>query len=152
MEKIPFPGSQPGTVVVEETGRGNYQNAVSIGGHHLLLADEPKDVGGGDTGPGPYDFLLTALGSCTAMTIRMYADLKGIPLTKVRVTLRHDKVHAEDCEGCETKTGKLDRIVRDLHFEGDLTEDQRAKLLEIADKCPVHRTLHSEIIEESRVV
>ncbi|MEQ9574826.1 MAG: OsmC family protein, partial [Rhodospirillales bacterium] len=115
-------------------------------------ADEPKDAGGTDTGPGPYDFLLTALGACTAMTVRMYADLKGLPLDKVRVTLKHDKVHAEDCSECETKDGKLDRIVRDLHFEGDLSDEQKAKLLEIADKCPVHKTLHSEIVEESRVV
>ncbi len=152
MNKIPFPGSQPGTVVVEETGNGTFQNGVSIGGHHLLIADEPKAMGGTDTGPSPYDFLLTALGSCTAMTIRMYADRKGLPLEKVRVTLRHDKVHAEDCSECETKTGTLDRIVRNIHFEGELTDEQKARLLEIADKCPVHRTLHSEIVEESHLV
>ncbi|MEQ8804768.1 MAG: alpha/beta fold hydrolase [Rhodospirillales bacterium] len=146
------PQAEAGTVVVEETGQGKFQNAVSVGGRHVLLADEPKDAGGTDTGPGPYDFLLTALGACTAMTVRMYADLKGLPLDKVRVTLKHDKVHAEDCSECETKDGKLDRIVRDLHFEGDLSDEQKAKLLEIADKCPVHKTLHSEIVEESRVV
>ena len=146
------PQATPGTVVVEETGQGKFQNAVSVGGRHVLLADEPADVGGTDTGPGPYDFLLTALGACTAMTIRMYADLKKLPLTKVRVTLTHDKVHAEDCADCETKVGKLDRIVRDLHFEGDLSDEQKAKLLAIADKCPVHKTLHSEIVEESRLV
>jgi len=146
------PQAEPGTVVVEETGQGKFQNAVSVGGRHVLLADEPKDAGGTDTGPGPYDFLLTALGACTAMTIRMYADLKSLPLTKVRVTLKHDKIHAEDCSECETKAGKLDRIVRDLHFEGDLSDEQKAKLMEIADKCPVHKTLHSEIVEESRLV
>jgi uncharacterized OsmC-like protein/alpha/beta superfamily hydrolase len=146
------PQAEAGTVVVEETGQGRFQNAVSVGGRHVLLADEPVDVGGTDTGPGPYDFLLTALGACTAMTIRMYADLKKLPLTKVRVTLTHDKIHAEDCADCETKVGKLDRIVRDLHFEGDLSDEQKAKLLEIADKCPVHKTLHSEIVEESRLV
>ncbi|MCF3629242.1 alpha/beta fold hydrolase [Thalassospiraceae bacterium LMO-SO8] len=146
------PQAEAGTVVVEETGQGRFQNAVSVGGRHVLLADEPVDVGGTDTGPGPYDFLLTALGACTAMTIRMYADLKKLPLTKVRVTLTHDKIHAEDCTDCETKVGKLDRIVRDLHFEGDLSDEQKAKLLEIADKCPVHKTLHSEIVEESRLV
>ena len=118
----------------------------------VLLADEPPDVGGTDTGPGPYDFLLTALGACTAMTIRMYADFKKLPLDKVRVVLKHDKVHAEDCTDCETKTGKLDRIVRDLHFEGDLTDEQKQRLLEIADKCPVHKTIHSEIVEESHLV
>tara|TARA_R110001592_G_scaffold692_2_gene3786 strand:- start:4108 stop:5337 length:1230 start_codon:yes stop_codon:yes gene_type:complete len=146
------PQAEAGTVVVEETGQGKFQNAVSVGGRHVLIADEPADVGGTDTGPGPYDFLLTALGACTAMTIRMYADLKKLPLTKVRVTLTHDKIHAEDCADCETKVGKLDRIVRDLHFEGDLSDEQKAKLLEIADKCPVHKTLHSEIVEESRLV
>lgn len=146
------PQAAPGTVVVEETGQGKFQNAVSVGGRHVLIADEPSDVGGTDTGPGPYDFLLTALGACTAMTIRMYADLKKLPLTKVRVTLKHDKIHAEDCADCETTVGKLDRIVRDLHFEGDLSDEQKAKLLEIADKCPVHKTLHSKIVEESRLV
>ena len=146
------PQAAPGTVVVEETGQGKFQNTVSVGGRHVLIADEPADVGGTDTGPGPYDFLLTALGACTAMTIRMYADLKKLPLTKVRVTLKHDKIHAEDCADCETTVGKLDRIVRDLHFEGDLSDEQKAKLLEIADKCPVHKTLHSKIVEESRLV
>ena len=145
------PTAEPGTVVVEETGQGKFQNAVSVGGRHVLLADEPPDVGGTDTGPGPYDFLLTALGACTAMTIRMYADFKKLPLDKVRVVLKHDKVHAEDCTDCETKTGKLDRIVRDLHFEGDLTDEQKQRLLEIADKCPVHKTIHSEIVEESHL-
>ncbi|PIW27283.1 MAG: osmotically inducible protein C [Rhodospirillales bacterium CG15_BIG_FIL_POST_REV_8_21_14_020_66_15] len=146
------PDAAPGTVVVEETGEGKFQNAVSVGGRHLLLADEPEAMGGTDTGPGPYDFLLTALGACTAMTVRMYAEMKDIPLTKVRVILRHDKIHAEDCQTCETKKGKLDRIVRDLHFEGDLSDEQKTRLMEIADKCPVHRTLHSEIVEESRLV
>lgn len=146
------PQAEAGTVVVEETGQGKFQNAVSVGGRHVLLADEPTDVGGTDTGPGPYDFLLTAVGACTAMTIRMYADFKKLPLDKVRVTLKHDKVHAEDCADCDTKEGKLDRIVRNLHFEGDLTEEQKQRLLEIADKCPVHRTLHSEIVEEKHLV
>lgn len=146
------PQAEAGTVVVEETGQGKFQNAVSVGGRHVLLADEPADMGGTDTGPGPYDFLLAALGACTAMTIRMYANLKVLPLDRVRVTLKHDKVHAEDCADCETGSGKLDRIVRDLQFEGDLSDEQKAKLLEIADKCPVHKTLHSEIVEEIRVV
>lgn len=148
---IHAPVAEPGTVVVEESLNGKFQNVVSVGGRHVLIADEPENVGGTDTGPGPYDFLLTALGACTAMTVRMYADFKNIPLDKIRVTLKHDKIHAEDCEECETKTGKLDHISRDLHFSGDLTDEQRAKLLEIADKCPVHRTLHSEIVEESRL-
>ena len=99
-----------------------------------------------------FEFTTEALGACTAMTIRMYADFKKLPLDKVRVVLKHDKVHAEDCTDCETKTGKLDRIVRDLHFEGDLTDEQKQRLLEIADKCPVHKTIHSEIVEESHLV
>jgi putative redox protein len=109
------------------------------------MADEPESVGGLDSGPGPYDFLLAGLGACTAMTIRMYADKKGWPLRRVRVALDHDKVHAQDCADCETREGKVDEITRTIALEGDLDAEQRARILEIADKCPVHRTLHSEI-------
>lgn len=146
------PSTPRGTVLVQETGDGKFQQVVSVGGRHVLLADEPVDFGGMDSGPGPYDFLLAGLGACTAMTIRMYADRKQIPLDKVSVTLKHDKIHAEDCETCETESGKVDRIARDLKLDGNLTPEQKDKLLEIADKCPVHRTLHSEITEESKVV
>jgi putative redox protein len=131
-------------VTVEETGRGKFQNEVRVG-RHRFLADEPTDVGGLDSGPGPYDFLLAGLGACTAMTMRLYADKKGWPLKRVRVALDHDKIHAQDCADCEAREGKVDEIVRTIVLEGDLDAEQRARMFEIADKCPVHRTLHSEI-------
>ncbi|MEX2642679.1 MAG: OsmC family protein [Acetobacterales bacterium] len=133
-------------VVVDETGKGDFQQLVTIG-HHRLLADEPASMGGGGTGPTPYDLLLASLGTCTAMTIRMYARLKEIPLEGVRVTLRHDRVHAEDCADCETREGRVDRLTRRITLTGpELTGEQRKRMLEIADKCPVHRTLTSDII------
>jgi uncharacterized OsmC-like protein len=114
-------------------------------GPHRMLADEPVAVGGDDSGPGPYDFLLAGLGACTSMTMRMYADRKSLPLDRVTVTLRHSKIHAEDCAECETRDGMLDQIDRVIGIEGALDADQRQRLMEIADKCPVHRTLKSEI-------
>jgi putative redox protein len=143
-DTIRFPETAVGTVAVEETRRGRFQQAVSMGPHHLL-ADEPTRHGGDDSGGGPYDLLLAGLGACTSMTIRMYADRKGWPLERVRVRLSHEKVHAEDCANCETKSGKIDVIRRKVGITGDLDDQQRQKLLEIADKCPVHRTLHSEV-------
>jgi putative redox protein len=131
-------------VVVTETGAGKFQQSVAIGPHRFL-ADEPIAAGGRDSGPSPYDLLIAGLGACTAMTIRLYADLKALPLTGVSVRLTHAKIHAADCETCETKEGKLDRIERSITLEGPLDDAQRARLLEIADKCPVHRTLTSEI-------
>ncbi len=119
-------------------------------GRHRLRADEPVSVGGADTGPGPYELLLAALGACTAMTLRMYADQKKWPLEGVRVDLTHDKVHAADCAECETREGRVDRIERVLHIEGALDAAQRARLVEMADKCPVHRTLHSEVLIRTR--
>lgn len=107
--------------------------------------------GGTDTGPSPYEYLTAGLGACTSMTIRMYADRRGLPLRGVRVTLRHDKVHAEDCTTCETKQGMLDRIDREIELIGPLDDGTRAKLLEIAEKCPVHRTLHSEVWIETKL-
>lgn len=114
-------------------------------GRHKLTADEPVEAGGKDTGPSPYDLLLAALGSCTSMTVSLYARTKKWPLESVTVNLWHSKIHATDCRDCETKVGKIDRIEREIHFEGTLDEEQRTKLLQIADKCPVHRTLESEI-------
>jgi putative redox protein len=131
-------------VVVSETGEGKFQQSVAVGPHHFL-ADEPAAVGGMDSGPSPYDLLIAGLGACTAMTLRLYADQKGLPLTGVSVTLRHAKIHAADCTTCETKEGKIDRIERTIALEGPLDAAQRARLLEIADKCPVHRTLTSEV-------
>lgn len=133
-----------GAVVVSETGRGKFTQSVAMG-DHLLIADEPRDVGGLDSGPSPYDLLLAALGACTSMTLRMYADRKSIALEHVSVQLRHAKIHAADCQTCETSQGQIDRIERLITLEGNLDDTTRARLLEIADKCPVHRTLTSEI-------
>jgi uncharacterized OsmC-like protein/fermentation-respiration switch protein FrsA (DUF1100 family) len=135
---------EPGTVLVRETGNGAFQQEVVVGPHRLL-ADEPPSVGGTDTGPTPYGYVAAGLGACTSMTMRMYADRKKWPLDRVSVTLVHDKVHAADCGECETREGKIDKIERVIEIEGALDEEQRARLLEIADKCPVHRTLHSEV-------
>jgi uncharacterized OsmC-like protein len=121
-------------------------------GSHRLHADEPVTSGGTDTGPSPYDLLLAALGACTSMTLGMYARRKAWPLEEVTIQLRHSKIHAVDCAQCETKEGMLDRIERDIHFAGPLDAEQRSKLLEIADKCPVHRTLTSEIDIKTREV
>ena len=135
---------QPRRVTVQETGQSKFQQEVTVGPHHLI-ADEPASAGGQDSGPNPYDFLLTGLGACTSMTMRMYADRKSLPLDRVTVTLNHSKVYAKDCEECETKTGMLDQIERVIAIEGNLDAEQRSKLMEIADKCPVHRTLTSEV-------
>ena len=137
-------GEQPRNVVVRETRKSKFQQTVSIGPHRLL-ADEPVAAGGRDTGPGPYDFLLAGLGACTSMTMRLYADRKSLPLERVTVTLKHSRIYAEDCAECETKSGMLDQIDRTIAIEGALDASQREKLMEIADKCPVHRTLSSEI-------
>ena len=136
-----------GVVIVEEAGRGKYANLVRVG-RHLLHADEPLEAGGTDTGPSPYGYLTAALGACTSMTLRMYADRKEWPLDHVAVTLRHEKKHAEDCEECKDK---LDHIYRTIRVEGDLDDAQRARLLEIADKCPVHRTLTSRIVIDTKL-
>jgi len=130
--------------VMVRTGKQGYQTEIIANGHHLL-ADEPIAAGGANTGPTPYDYLVAALGACTSMTIRMYADRKQWPLDSVVVRLKHEKIHAADCEGCETKVGKIDYIEREIELNGALGKEQRQRLLEIADKCPVHRTLHSEI-------
>jgi putative redox protein len=137
-------GETPRNVVVRETRKSKFQQTVSIGPHRLL-ADEPISAGGEDTGPGPYDFLLAGLGACTSMTMRLYADRKSLPLERVTVTLTHSRIYAQDCAECETKTGMLDQIDRTIAMEGALDAEQRGKLMEIADKCPVHRTLTSEI-------
>jgi len=135
----------PGVVRVSEAGGGRYVQTIRVG-RHTLIADEPAPAGGNDAGPSPYDLLLAGLGACTAMTLRMYAAQKHWPLDRVTVDLKHDKIHAADCETCETRDGKVDRIERAVKVEGELDEAQRRRLLEIANKCPVHRTLHSEII------
>ena len=133
-----------GIVLVRETGGGKFQQEV-MSGPHRFLADEPVKAGGLDSGPGPYDLLLASLGACTSMTLRLYADNKKLSLERVSVRLTHNRIHAEDCLNCETKEGMIDRIDRNITLEGALSADERKRLLEIADKCPVHRTLESEI-------
>ncbi|WP_313673195.1 bifunctional alpha/beta hydrolase/OsmC family protein [Mycolicibacterium sp.] len=134
----------PRAVTVAETGVGRFQQEVTVGPHRLI-ADEPVSVGGRDTGPSPYDLLLASLGACTAMTLRMYAERKKLPLDRISVRLQHSKIHATDCASCETAEGKIDRIDRIITIDGDLDDAQRNRLHEIADRCPVHRTLHSEV-------
>ena len=142
--------AEPREVVVHGSAKG-FAQEVAVGGHRLT-ADEPAAAGGTDSGPGPYDLLLAALGSCTSMTVGLYARRKQWPLEAVRVRLRHAKVHAADCEDCETKVGMLDRIERDVELVGPLDAEQRARLLDIANKCPVHRTLTSEIAIRTRLL
>ncbi len=120
-------------------------------GRHVLLADEPEANGGRDLGPDPYEYLASALGSCTVMTLNMYARRKGLPVERVRCEVTHDRIHARDCEECETDQGQVDRLTRVLHIEGDLDDSQRARMLEIANRCPVHRTLENEIRVETRL-
>src|ERR671934_261802 len=129
-------------VVVRGSADG-FAQEISIG-RHRITADEPITAGGKDTGPSPYDLLLAALGSCTSMTIGMYARRKNWPLQEVIVSLWHSKIHAADCAECETREGKIDRIEREIQLIGSLNSEQRSKLIEIADMCPVHRTLTSE--------
>ena len=145
-----MPAPQAGKVLVRETREGKFTNQV-FAGSHVIRADEPVAAGGLDTGLSPYDLLCASLGACTAMTLRLYADLKSIPLDRISVELKHDKIHAADCAECETREGRIDRIERDITLEGALDAQQRQRLLEIADKCPVHRTLHSEVVISSRL-
>jgi putative redox protein len=133
-----------GEVLVADAGEGVFPQTILMGPHRTR-ADEPASVGGTDTGGTPYDFLAAALGACTNMTLKMYASRKGWDLQDLRCVVTHHKIHAGDCADCETKEGKVDRFDRRISIGGDLTADQRQKLLEIADKCPVHRTLHAEI-------
>ena len=131
--------------------QGKFAQDIQVDAHRLR-ADEEPDKGGENTGPAPHELLLAALGSCTAMTLRMYADRKGWPLESVTVRLSHQKVHAGDCAECETKDGRIDRIGLDIELEGPLDEPQRRRLLEIAERCPVHRTLESEVMMEASLV
>jgi putative redox protein len=132
-----------GTVTVMETGTGTYTQQI-IARHHRLVADEPQPIGD-DKGPTPYDLLLAALGSCTSMTVRMYADRQGWQLDRVQVTLRQNRIHAQDCADCETKSGWVTHIDREIELTGDLDDGQRQQLMHIAERCPVHQTLTSEV-------
>jgi putative redox protein len=138
------------TDVIVRSGAGLEQTIETRG--HRLVADEPHEQGGADAGPSPYELLLAALGACTAMTLRMYAERKGWPLAAIQVRLRHERIHAEDCAHCETRTGYLDRIQKEILVEGDLTQEQLARLQEIARRCPVNQTLQREIVIEDSLV
>jgi uncharacterized OsmC-like protein/alpha/beta superfamily hydrolase len=141
----------PGLVEVSEIPTGHLAQRVQAG-RHALVADEPVDAGGDDAGPGPYDYLLAALGACTSMTMRLYAERKGLAVERFSVRLSHSRVHAEDCGDCETQEGNIGEITRDITIEGDVPEAARARLMEIADRCPVHETLTHEIKIRSRLV
>ena len=135
--------TEPANVVVHGDASSFRQEIVS--GKHRLRSDEPVTAGGSDAGPNPYDYLLAALGVCTSMTVGLYARRKQLPLENITVSLWHSRIHAKDCEECETKEGMLDRIAVDIELTGSLTADQRSHLMAVAAKCPVHRTLKSEI-------
>lgn len=135
--------------IVVRTNQERFRTEILASGHGLV-SDEPESAGGKNLGPTPYDLLLAGLGACTSMTLRMYADRKKWPLESVIVRLSHDKIHAEDCKACESERGKIDQIEREIELIGALDDEQRARLIEIANKCPVHRTLHSEILVKTR--
>jgi uncharacterized OsmC-like protein/alpha/beta superfamily hydrolase len=139
-----LPSVSAGSVRVTERRTGKFSALVQTPAH-ALYADEPVGVGGNDSGPSPYELLSAALGACTVMTLRMYADMKGLPLARVSASVEHQKIHAADCADCETREGRIDRLQRQIMLEGELTGEQRKRLLEIADKCPIHRTLESEV-------
>ncbi len=136
---------------VSETRGGHLVQRIRAG-RHLLVADEPTAVGGEDAGPGPYEYLLAALGACTSMTMRLYAERKGIRADRFSIRLSHRRIYAEDCADCDTKDGNIGEITRDITIAGDVTEAERAKLMEIADRCPVHQTLTHEIKIRSGLV
>ncbi len=151
MPPVPSGTVPPGTVVVTSGPAGRLTQTVTAGSHRFT-ADEPLAGGGQDLGPDPYTLLLAALGTCTAMTLRLYADRKGWPLRGIEVRLRHGRVYREDCEGCEETAGRVEVITRDIVLTGDLDGPQRARLLAIADHCPVHRTLAGPLQVASRLV
>ena len=141
---------EKGSVVVAERGDGKFTQ-VMLDGEHVLLADEPREAGGDDRGPSPYGLLLMALGACTSMTLRLYATRKGWPVERITVRLRHFRDYVVDCEDCEDKDVKMERIERVIDVAGNLDDTQRVRLLEIAEKCPVHRTLESRVRVDSRL-
>ena len=136
--------------VVAQTRAGGFRTDINAGGHGLV-ADEPASVGGTEAGPTPYDLLSASLAACTSMTLQMYARHKKIDLEAATVSVAHDRIHADDCADCETTgNAKLDRFTRTVRLAGNLTQEQRGRMLEIADRCPVHRTLHAEVVVETR--
>lgn len=144
-----LPNQEQRAVVVVGPATG-FRTEVDVGRHHLVV-DEPVAVGGADAGPSPYEMLLAALGACTAMTLRIYADRRKWPLEQVRVSLQHRKVHAQDCADCDRKPARMDVVDRVVFLDGALTDEQRTKLLEIADRCPVHQTMQGKIQVNTRV-
>lgn len=145
------PDIPEGVVRVAEAEAAGFRQDITIGGVHQLVADEPVAMGGTDLGPSPYQLLSAALGACTTITIRLYARRKGIPLTHVACDVTHNKCHTEDCEACDKTQPKIDVFRRKIRLEGDLTDDHRTALLAIADKCPVHRTLHAQALIETEL-
>jgi putative redox protein len=148
--EIEDPRTMPRSVFVH-SGSLRYDQNISIGSH-VLKVDEPTEHGGDDVGPNPYELLLAALGACTSMTVQMYAERKQWPLHGVQVSLSYARVHAEDCAECETKVGMVDRIELGISFTGDLSVEQQPRLLDIANKCPVHRTLVSRVEIDTRLI
>lgn len=140
-----------GAVIAEETGEGPYTNIIRSG-VHTLAADEPTDVGGNDTGPSPYDLLAASLAACKSMTMRMYASQKGWDVSRIAVSVKHDKVHAADCKDVETREGKIDKFEVGISLEGGLDTTQKARLVDIASRCPVHRTLQSEVVIRTKAL
>ena len=136
--------------VVVRGGPSGLSQQIDAGGHPLL-ADEPFELGGQDTGPNPYDLLLASLGACTSITLRLYADRKGWPLKGVTVKLQQEKIHAKDCKNCESEDGFVTKIDREISLEGNLTPEQRERLLLIAGRCPVAKTLEGDIKIEDRL-
>lgn len=136
--------------VTVKIGKNHYRTSLTAGNHEII-ADEPQPEGT-DQGPNPYDLLLMALGACTAITVRMYADRKGWDLQGIEIDLKQDRVHAEDCELCESKDGFVHKMEKQIRFIGDLDESQIARLLDISTKCPVHRTLQNEIVISEKII
>ncbi len=139
-----------GTVVVTESGEGRFTQTL-LDGRHTLVADEPNSVGGDDKGPGPYELLLMSLGACTSMTLRLFADREKWPLERIVVRLRHERRYSQDCADCAVKEVRLDHIEREIALFGPLGTEQKVRLIEIAEKCPVHRTLTSKIVVKTRL-
>jgi uncharacterized OsmC-like protein/alpha-beta hydrolase superfamily lysophospholipase len=144
------PGMHEDGYVITNTSRDGFYTEIQAGGHSMI-ADEPRSAGGTDHGPSPYEFISAALGSCTGMTLRMYADHKGWNLEEVNIRLRHAKIHADDCSNCADGHTMIDTITRDIELIGNLTEDQKTRLVEIANRCPVHRTLQQQVIVTTRL-
>jgi len=150
-EQPPEAEYRQGAVAVAGRPEQIFLASVNANGHRML-ADEPESAGGEDRGPTPYDFLAAALGSCTVMTLNMYARRKQLPVERVEVWVRHDRIHARDCADCESEKGHVDQLHREIRITGDLDGAQRERMLEIADHCPVHRSLHGEIKIRSRLL